>query len=146
MKVILQRTSKASVSVGGRIIGSIGKGYVLLVGIMEGDAEEQAKELSEKIAKLRLFDGENGKINDRSITDIRGEILVISQFTLAGKMEKGNRPDYTAAAHPDTAKPLYARFIELLRGHGIPVEHGEFGAYMQVELVNEGPVTLVLER
>ena len=147
MRIVLQRVTSASVSVDNETIGSIGRGFMILLGMMEGDTEEQARWLAEKIVKLRVFDGEDGKINDRSIQDIGGEILVVSQFTLAGRTEKGNRPDYTKAAKPEIAEPLYEKYIDILKSLGIKyVAGGRFGADMAVELVNDGPVTLVLER
>jgi D-aminoacyl-tRNA deacylase len=147
MRIVLQRVTSASVSVDKETVGSINRGFMLLLGVMEGDTEEQAMWLAEKITKLRLFDGEDGKINDRSILDIGGEILVISQFTLAGRTEKGNRPDYTKAAKPEAAEPLYEKFIDILRSLGIKnVAGGRFGAHMAVNLTNDGPVTLVLEK
>ncbi len=147
MRILLQRVSRATVRVDGNIIGSIGRGYVLFLGVMEGDREEQAAWLSEKVTKLRLFDGDDGKINDRSVLEIGGEILVVSQFTLAGDTSKGNRPDYTTAANPDRAKPLYEYFVDCLRRAGAAkVATGSFGAMMAVELVNDGPVTLWMER
>ena len=146
MRILLQRVSRASVSVDKQVIGQIHRGYLLFVGVIEGDAEEHAKWLSEKITKLRLFDADDGKINDRSVIDINGEILVISQFTLAGRTEKGNRPDYTKAAKPEAAKRLYEFFIEVLKSLGVKnVESGMFGAMMEVELTNDGPVTLMLD-
>jgi D-aminoacyl-tRNA deacylase len=147
MKVILQKVSRASVSVGGEEKAAIGEGYLLLLGVIQGDIEASIHPLADKIAGLRLFPSSEGKINDRSIIDIGGEILVVSQFTLAGKLEKGNRPDYTAAAERGEAERLYLRFIEELRSVGVKrVEHGVFGAEMAVSLVNQGPVTLILER
>jgi D-tyrosyl-tRNA(Tyr) deacylase len=147
MRILLQRVMHAAVSVEGETVGSINKGYLLFIGVMDGDREEQAEHLAAKITKLRLFDGPEGKINDKSILDIGGEILVVSQFTLAGKTEKGNRPDYTGAADPETANVLYEQFIALLIEAGVRnVQSGTFGAHMSVELVNDGPVTLMLER
>lgn len=147
MRIILQRVTKGSVTVEGEETGSIGAGYVLLVGIMEGDTAEQGRWLAEKITRLRLFDGEDGKINDRSVIDIGGNILAISQFTLAADTGKGNRPDYTAAAATQEARMLYEHFIADLRELGVArVETGRFGAHMMVELSNNGPVTLILER
>ncbi len=147
MRLLLQRVTSASVTVDGKTVGSISRGYLLFLGVMQGDTDEQGKWLAEKVPKLRLFDGEDGTINDRSLIDMGGEILVVSEFTLAGKTEKGNRPDYTSAAKPDEAKTLYASFVEKLRLLGVKkVETGVFGASMAVELVNDGPVTLVLER
>lgn len=147
MRALLQKVTSASVSVEGRAVGSIGQGYLLFLGVMKGDTEGQGQWLAEKISKLRLFDGEDGKINDRSIIDAGGSALVISQFTLAGTADKGNRPDYTGAEAPDRAKMLYERFVVALREAGIAqVETGEFGAHMHVSLINDGPVTLILER
>lgn len=133
--------------VDGQSVGVASKGYMLLVGVMAGDTEANARALAEKIVKLRLFNGEDGKINDRSILDCGGDILVVSQFTLAGRVEKGNRPDYTQAAAPAEANLLYECFIEMLREFGVKkVESGKFGAHMMVSLVNDGPVTLIMER
>lgn len=146
MKVVLQRVSRGSVSVDGTVVGSIEQGYVLLLGVLHGDTAAQAELLAEKIVKLRLFDGPDGKINDQSILDIGGKILVISQFTLAGSTQKGNRPDYTQAEDPKSANTLYEYFIGKLRELGATVEHGEFGAMMEVEIMNDGPVTLLLEK
>lgn len=147
MRIVLQKVVSASVSVDDSVIGSVGPGYVLLLGVMKGDTQTQARELAEKVTKLRLFEGEDGKINDRSILDVDGAILVVSQFTLAGRTEKGNRPDYTQAMEPQKANELYERFIGMLKELGVQtVASGSFGAYMQVELVNDGPVTLLLER
>ncbi|MBM3231389.1 D-tyrosyl-tRNA(Tyr) deacylase [Candidatus Peregrinibacteria bacterium] len=147
MRVVLQKVTRASVTVDGEALGSVGAGYVLFLGVMGGDTSAQAALLAEKVVKLRLFDGEGGKINDRTVLDIGGDILVVSQFTLAGRTEKGNRPDYTSAAPPDEARVLYEYFIGKLRELGIAkVASGRFGAAMQVELMNDGPVTLVLDR
>lgn len=146
MRIVLQKVASASVSVDGKVIGAIEAGYVLFVGVLKGDTEEQAQKLAEKVVKLRLFDGEDGKINDRSVLDRGGSTLIISQFTLAGDTKKGNRPDYTAAESPDTAKVVYERFIDYVRNAGVErVETGVFGAHMEVSLVNDGPVTLILE-
>jgi len=158
MRIVLQRVTSASVSIEGKAVAAIGQGYVLLLGVMKGDMEVQAVTLVQKISNLRLFDGVDGlpdsngiiragKINDRSLIDIGGSVLVVSQFTLAGTTDKGNRPDYTGAEAPDRARMLYERLIVLLRDAGIAhVESGTFGAHMQVALVNDGPVTLMLER
>ena len=147
MKVVLQRVSQASVTVADEMVGQIGKGYLLLFGVVDGDTSAQAQLLAEKIVKLRLFDGEGSKINDQSILDIDGDILVVSQFTLAGRFEKGNRPDYTQAASPDEAEKLYEYFIGKLTELGVStVQHGQFGAMMDVSLSNDGPVTLILEK
>ena len=147
MKVVLQRVAQASVTVADEMVGQIGKGYLLLFGVVDGDTSAQAQLLAEKIVKLRLFDGEGSKINDQSILDIDGDILVVSQFTLAGRFEKGNRPDYTQAASPDEAEKLYEYFIGKLTELGVStVQHGQFGAMMDVSLSNDGPVTLILEK
>jgi len=147
MRILLQKVSRASVTVDGGMIGSIDAGYVLFLGVFGGDTSAHAQLLAEKIVNLRLWPGSDGKINDRSLLDVGGSLLVISQFTLAGRTEKGNRPDYTAAAPRDEALVLYRYFIEKCRSLGVSrVEEGEFGASMSVELCNEGPVTLVLEK
>ena len=146
VRIVLQRVSQANVSVDGQSVGSIGQGYTLLIGVLQGDTEQQVKAMAQKISSIRLFEGQDGKINDRSILDVQGSILAVSQFTLAGKVEKGNRPDYTAAMEPAEAKLLYNLFVDELRKQNIPVQTGVFGAAMQVSLVNEGPVTLVLDR
>ncbi len=147
MRIVLQRVLSASVSVDESVIGSIGKGYLLFVGVMEGDIDEQARSLAQKIVQLRLFEGENGKINDKNILDIGGGILVVSQFTLAGRTEKGNRPDYTQAMKPAEAERLYDLFIDVLKENAVQtIASGSFGAHMEVELINDGPVTLVLEK
>lgn len=147
MKVLLQKVTEASVTVDNEIVGHIQAGYLLFIGILRGDTSAQAELIAEKIVKIRLFDGVNGKINDQSILDTGGSLLVVSQFTLAGRLEKGNRPDYSQAAPPEDAKVLYEYFIRKLEQLGVQnVESGEFGAYMEVQLVNDGPVTLMLER
>jgi len=144
VKVVLQRSKAASVSVNGDIVGSIPSGLVLLVGVAEGDAEQDARYLAEKVAGLRIFEDEGGKMN-LSVMDTGGQILSISQFTLYGDCRKGKRPNFMAAARPETAEPLYERFNELLRAQGLHVETGRFGEMMDVSLVNDGPVTLILE-
>ncbi|MAE68417.1 MAG: D-aminoacyl-tRNA deacylase [Candidatus Peribacteraceae bacterium] len=147
MRIVLQKVTEASVTVNGEVVGQIDRGYLLFLGIIRGDTSAQAELLAEKIVKLRLFDSKEGKINDQSILDINGNILVVSQFTLAGRLEKGNRPDFTPAAPPEDAKVLYEYFIRKLEALGVQtVESGEFGAYMDVALRNDGPVTLILER
>lgn len=147
MRILLQRVTQASVSVDKQVVGSIERGYLLFLGVMQGDTEEQALWLARKISALRLFNGEDGKINDLNILDIVGEALVVSQFTLAGDFKKGNRPDYTASSSPDEATKLYEYFIDALKKEGIQnVQSGTFGAMMQVSLTNDGPVTLWLER
>jgi len=146
MRFVLQRVSRASVSVEGKTIGEIGRGYLVLLCVMQGDTEQEADKMAEKAASVRLFEGEGGKVNDRSLLDVGGGALVVSQFTLAGDLRKGRRPDYTAAAGPAEAEKLYTYFIQKMRSLGVPrVEGGSFGAHMQVDLVNDGPVTLLLD-
>ena len=144
MRVVLQRVSRGKVSVGGRILAEIGPGLVLLVGVGSQDGEEQAQALVDKIANLRIFEDEQGKMN-RSVLDTGGEAIVVSQFTLYADTRKGRRPSFTAAALPDMARPLVDRFAELLAERGVPTQTGEFGAHMLVEIQNDGPVTLWLE-
>ena len=147
MKVILQRVTQASVSVGEEIVGQIDQGVVLLVGITHTDTMAQADWLAQKIAGLRIFpalDGPSGF--DRSLQEVHGAALVISQFTLYGEARKGRRPDFVLAARPEVAAPLIEHFVAQLRAQGLTVQTGMFGAEMQVSLVNDGPVTLVLEQ
>jgi len=146
VRVVLQRVSEASVGVGGSVIGEIGLGHVLLVGFTPGDSEEQLTWMAEKIIGLRVFKDEDEKMN-LSLDDVGGSLLVVSQFTLYGDTHKGRRPSFIHAAPPDIAVPLYERFVALLEGR-LPgrVATGRFGAMMDVALVNDGPVTLVLER
>ena len=145
MRALLQRVSKASVTVEGQTISTMGKGLLILLGVGHGDGEEQAKFLAEKIANLRVFEDEQGKTN-LSVQDVKGEVLVVSQFTLYADTRKGRRPSFIDAALPEVAEPLVSRFVELLRGHGIPTQTGKFGAHMQVEIHNDGPVTIWLEK
>jgi D-tyrosyl-tRNA(Tyr) deacylase len=145
MRALLQRVSKASVTVDNRVISRIGKGLVVLLGIGHGDREEQATFLAEKIANLRIFEDSQGKTN-LSILDVKGEAIVVSQFTLYADSRKGRRPSFTDAALPDVAEPLVHRFTELLRGRGVPTQTGQFGAHMEVEIHNSGPVTIWLEK
>jgi D-tyrosyl-tRNA(Tyr) deacylase len=145
MRLLLQRVSRAEVRVGERVTGRVARGYVLLVGFTHEDKEEQLVWMAEKVVGLRLFADADDKMN-LSLADVGGGLLVVSQFTLYGDAAKGRRPSFIGAARPEVAIPLYERFLELLRGHGVPVETGEFGAMMDVELVNDGPVTLWLER
>lgn len=144
MKVVLQRSKKATVTVDGTIVGAIEHGYVLLVGLTHTDTEEDAAYAAKKIASLRLFEDEDGKMN-RSINETGGAILSVSQFTLYGDTRKGRRPSFIDAARPETAEPLYDYFNEQLRAHGLTVETGVFGAMMDVALVNDGPVTIIVE-
>ncbi|MGF1505367.1 MAG: D-tyrosyl-tRNA(Tyr) deacylase [Chloroflexi bacterium] len=145
MRILLQRVSQARVTVGGEVTGAIGRGVVLLVGVGTGDGDEQAEWLANKIAGLRIFPDEEGRF-DRSLLDIGGAALVVSQFTLYGDTRKGRRPSFTDAAPPEIAEPLVERFAGLLRAQGVPVETGVFGAMMHVEIHNDGPVTLWLQR
>ena len=144
MRVVLQRVKSGRVLVAGHTIAQINKGFVILLGIAPQDGESQALTLVEKIANLRVFEDEQGKMN-LSILDVHGEALVVSQFTLYADTRKGRRPSFTDAASPDVARPLVERFVELLRQHGVPTQIGEFGAHMLVEIANDGPVTLWLD-
>jgi D-aminoacyl-tRNA deacylase len=146
VRVLLQRVSRAEVRVEGRVTGSIGMGYLLLVGFHRNDVAATLQWMAEKVISLRLFADDDGKMN-RELADVSGGILVVSQFTLYGDARKGRRPSFIDAAPPELAIPLYEQFIALLRERAPgPVETGEFGAMMDVELVNDGPVTLLLER
>ena len=145
MRIVLQRVARARVSVGGHITGQIGRGLLLLVGFSGSDTEDALAWMADRVQGLRVFADEQGKMN-RSVVEVGGGLLVVSQFTLYGDARKGRRPSFMDAAPPDIASPLYERFLALLRASGRPVETGEFGAMMDVELVNDGPVTLILER
>ncbi|MBI5298512.1 MAG: D-tyrosyl-tRNA(Tyr) deacylase [Chloroflexi bacterium] len=145
MRAILQRVSQASVTVEGQVISSIGPGLLILLGVGHGDGEEQAAFLADKIANLRIFEDEAGRIN-LSVLDVKGAAIVVSQFTLYADTRKGRRPSFTDAALPDVAAPLVERFVELLRTQGVPTQTGQFGAHMDVEIHNSGPVTIWLER
>jgi D-tyrosyl-tRNA(Tyr) deacylase len=144
MRIVLQRVKSGRVLVTGHAVAEINKGLVILVGIGPGDGESQAGFLAEKIAHLRIFEDEGGKMN-RSLLDLGGQAIVVSQFTLYADTRKGRRPSFTAAALPDVARPLVDRFAQLLRELGVPTQTGEFGAHMQVEIINDGPVTICLE-
>ncbi len=144
MRVLLQRVSSAEVRVDGRATGRIGRGYLLLVGITHDDDAARAVWMADKVAGLRLFADAEGKMN-LALADVAGAVLVVSQFTLYGDASRGRRPSFIAAARPEVAIPLYERFIALLRERGLIVATGEFGAAMEVELINDGPVTLQLE-
>ena len=144
MKAVVQRVSSASVTVGNQTVGRIGKGYVILVGFGEGDNASKVEKMADKIQKLRIFADENGKTN-LSIRDVGGGVLIVSQFTLYADCRKGNRPSFVYAAEPAVAEELYNHFIRYAQGKFNEVEHGVFGAMMNVELVNDGPFTLVLE-
>ena len=143
MKALLQRVSEASVSVGGEVVGRIGQGLVVFVGVARGDTEKDAQYLAQKIVNLRLFSDEGGKFN-LSALDIKGELLVVSQFTLLADTRKGRRPDFIEAAPPDQAKELFEQFVEQAQATGLKVETGRFQQYMQVEIHNDGPVTILL--
>ena len=145
MRALLQRVSKAGVTVNGQTISSIGKGLLILLGVGHADGEEQARFLAEKIANLRVFEDEQGKTN-LSVLDVNGEAMVVSQFTLYADTRKGRRPSFIDAALPEFAEPLVNRFIELLRSQGVPTQTGKFGAHMEVEIHNDGPVTIWLEK
>jgi D-aminoacyl-tRNA deacylase len=149
MRVLLQRVARAEVRVAEesveRVAGRIGRGFALLVGFTHADTADHVAWMAEKVAGLRIFSDTDGKMN-LALADVGGGVLVVSQFTLYADAVKGRRPSFTDAARPDAAIPLYERFIALLREHGLAVETGEFGADMRVELVNDGPVTLWLER
>lgn len=145
MRVVLQRVRKASVTVTGRVTGAIDQGYCLLVGFTHGDTAAQVDWMAEKVAGLRLFSDAAGKMN-LGLGEVGGAVLVISQFTLYGDAAKGRRPSFIDAARPELAIPLYQRFLDALRGMGMTVAAGEFGADMLVEIHNDGPVTLILDR
>ncbi|GJQ36566.1 MAG: D-aminoacyl-tRNA deacylase [Anaerolineaceae bacterium] len=145
MRVLIQRVSKASVIVEGQTISSIGKGLLILLGVGNGDGEDSARFLAEKTANLRIFEDEQGKTN-LSVLDVKGEVIVVSQFTLYADTRKGRRPSFIDAALPAAAEPLVNRFVELLRSHGVPTQTGKFGAHMEVEIHNDGPVTIWLEK
>ena len=145
MRIVLQRVTRASVSVSDREIAQIGPGLVLLVGVGPADQPEQARYLAEKIAHLRIFEDQAGKMN-RSLLDVGGEAIVVSQFTLFADARKGRRPSFTDAAQPHIAQPLVDQFTTFLTDLGIPTQSGKFGAHMLVEIANDGPVTIILER
>ena len=144
MRVVIQRVSRASVRIAGETTGEIGRGLLVLLGVTHWDTLADARWLAEKIAGLRIFEDGEGKMN-LGIADVRGSVLVVSQFTLYGDCRKGRRPSFIHAAPPDIAVPLYEAFIDAVKALGLPVATGRFGAMMDVELVNDGPVTLILE-
>ncbi|MEO5798966.1 MAG: D-aminoacyl-tRNA deacylase [Gemmatimonadales bacterium] len=145
MRIVLQRVSEASVRIGGEVAGAIGCGFLLLVGFSPSDTETEVAWLAEKVVGLRLFGDGDGKMN-LDLAAVGGALLVVSQFTLYGDAAKGRRPSFIDAARPEIAIPLYQHFLDLLRASGVMVATGEFGADMQVALINDGPVTLILER
>ena len=144
MRAVVQRVTRAAVRVDGEVVGSCGRGLLVLLGARHEDTSETAVRLAAKIARLRIFPDEAGRF-DRSLLDVRGEALVVSQFTLLAHTGKGNRPSFTDAAKPEHAEPLVERFVEALRADGVLVGTGIFGARMEVELVNDGPVTIILD-
>ena len=144
MRVCVQRVSEASVETDGKTIGAIGPGLLVLLGVGQSDTPAEVTQLVDKIVNLRVFADDQDKMN-RSLLDIQGQMLVISQFTLWGDCRKGRRPSFVQAADPEVAEPLYERFVDEVRGQGVVTETGRFGAMMQVHLVNDGPVTLVIE-
>ena len=145
MRIVLQRVRSGRVSVDGQVIAEIGRGLVILVGIGHDDSEDEARWLADKCATLRVFEDQTGKTN-LSIQDAAGEAIVVSQFTLYADTRKGRRPSFVKAASPEIAEPLVHRFANLLAEHGVPTKTGQFGAHMLVEIENDGPVTIVLER
>jgi D-aminoacyl-tRNA deacylase len=144
MRAVVQRVTESSVTVGNRATGAIGRGLLVLLGVAQGDTPKDADFLSKKIANLRIFEDDAGKMN-RSLLEIEGEMLVVSQFTLLGDCRKGRRPSFVQAADPETANQLYEYFVEKARRNGIRVQTGEFRAMMAVSLINDGPVTLIVE-
>lgn len=144
MRAVIQRVTGACVHVEGEIVGQSGPGFLALIGVEVGDTDADLKYMADKVPNLRVFEDENGKMN-RSLLDMGGEILAVSQFTLLGDARGGRRPSFIEAARPETANPLYERLVEAWRGRGIHVETGRFGADMKVELVNDGPVTILLD-
>jgi D-tyrosyl-tRNA(Tyr) deacylase len=144
VRAVVQRVREASVTVDGQVVGAIGAGALVLLGVANGDTEEEARRLAGKIARLRVFENEDGRF-DRSLVDVQGAALVVSQFTLIADTRKGNRPSFTDAADPAEAEPLYGVVCDGLEADGVPVSRGVFGARMEVALVNDGPVTIVLE-
>ena len=144
MRAVLTRVKSASVTIEGHVVGQIGQGFLILLGVTHEDTETQAVKLADKLTSLRIFEDENGKMN-QGLESVDGQVLVVSQFTLYGNCRKGRRPDFLAAARPEVAIPLYEKFVQLIRDKGIHVETGEFGAEMLVESVNDGPVTLVVD-
>ena len=144
MRAVIQRVERASVSVEGEIRGQIGAGFLVLIGVEEGDGDVDFKYIADKVPNLRVFEDEQGKMN-RSLLDVGGEVLAVSQFTLLGDARGGRRPSFITAARPETADPMYERLVADWRARGIRVETGVFGAHMKVSLVNDGPVTILLD-
>jgi D-tyrosyl-tRNA(Tyr) deacylase len=144
MRILIQRVSRASVTVGGERVAAIGRGYLALVGVTHGDSAATAGKLAAKTARLRIFE-DDGELMNLALADVGGEVLAVSQFTLYADARGGNRPSFTDAARPEQGEAVYAAFVEALRAAGVPVKTGIFGAHMHVELVNDGPVTILLE-
>ncbi len=144
MRAVIQKVSEASVSVGEKVIGKIGTGFLVLLGVEDSDTEEDLSYMIKKVTQMRVFEDENDKMN-LSLRDVGGALLIVSQFTLFANTKKGNRPSFTAAGAPDFSNKMYLRFIDQCRSLGFQTEHGEFGAHMKVALVNDGPVTIMLD-
>jgi D-tyrosyl-tRNA(Tyr) deacylase len=144
VRAVVQRAAHASVAIDGEVVAAIGAGLVVLLGVATGDSDAAAQHLAGKVARLRIFENEDGRF-DRSLVDVGGEALVVSQFTLLADTQKGNRPSFAAAASPEQAEALYAQFCDALAAHDVPVKRGMFGARMLVSLANDGPVTIVLD-
>jgi len=144
MRAVIQRVTEARVRIDDEVVGKIGPGLLVLLGVAKSDTEEQARWLADKIVSLRVFNDDDGKMN-RDVAEIEGAVLIVSQFTLYGDSSKGRRPSFIDAAPPEIAIPLYEVFINAIKAHGIPTQTGRFGAMMQVELINEGPVTLIID-
>lgn len=144
MRAVIQRVTEASVTIDGEIVGKIGQGFLVLIGVEEGDGENDFKYMATKVPNLRIFEDENGKMN-RSLLDVGGQILAVSQFTLLGDARSSRRPSFIQAARPETANPMYERLVAHWREMGIHVETGRFGADMKVSLVNDGPVTIMMD-
>ena len=145
MKALIQRVKKASVTIDGKLYSKINAGLLVLLGVMKTDTEENSKALAEKLLKLRIFEDDNGKMN-KSLMDVNGEILVVSQFTLCGDCKKGTRPSFDQSATPECANQLYEDFVKIVESSGLVAKTGVFGAMMDVELVNDGPVTFMVEK
>ena len=145
MKALIQRVDRASVTINGKLFSQISQGLLVLLGVEKGDEKLNADKLAEKLVKLRIFEDENEKMN-KSLLDVSGEMLIVSQFTLCGDCKKGTRPSFDKSAHPEIANELYEYFISKIKEYEVPVQTGKFGAMMKVELVNDGPVTFLVEK